>query len=77
MERLSFERWYSRTYNYENRSKRTRGCPPYVISGIRGVTGGVRPEVFELMRSLRATEALNGNRTSPTVQKGGRIAFAR
>jgi hypothetical protein len=34
--RLSFERWYSRTYNYENRSKRTRGCPPYVISGIRG-----------------------------------------
>jgi hypothetical protein len=30
---------------------------PYVISGIRGVTGGERPEVFELMCSLRATES--------------------
>lgn len=53
----------------KNRSKRTRGCPPYVISGIRGVTGGERPEVFDVLSPRNRVginkEALNGNKKSP------------
>jgi hypothetical protein len=53
----------------KNRSKRTRGCPPYVFSGIRGVTGGERPEVFDVLSPRNRVginkEALNGDKKSP------------
>jgi hypothetical protein len=40
-----------------------------VISGIRGVAGGERPEVFELMCSLRATESESTKKRGTEIRR--------
>ena len=40
-----------------------------MISGIRGVTGGERPEVFELMCSLRATESESTKKRGTEIRR--------
>jgi len=42
----------------------------YVISWLRGVTGGERPEVFEWMCSLRATESESRKKSWTEIRRG-------